>query len=227
MSISSKNKHKSFVTDLSSVSVPSSWLDAIDEAEVAILTVGSRTIVQSSHGGGVTIHGVRVVTACDLLLSHEGPVGIEGLVCVLDDEGVLHLKTGWAHIALVLTNIVLLVNSLHLQVLRLDCTLLGGRHGWVNGLAGLSWRAEVVVVRSFHTWGFFTVFSIRVVALLSVVAGSGVLAAQLPGILFEVEGQKFVELLCQLEDATEDKHFSVEDRGAVSTSWAWYIRVTW
>ena len=140
MSISSENIQVSLVAYLSAVTVSGSWLDSLYESEVRAFLEVTWAAAHAWHGCGVPLHIGRYVPvmhimASSLLFSHHGPVGVEALVCVLNDEGVLHLHAGWTDV-LVVPDVLLGDGGLDLDLWLLDAsTLLWGDSG-VDALPG-------------------------------------------------------------------------------------------
>jgi len=81
--IATEHKHVALLADLGAVTVPCCWLDAVDHSEMGGLLALGRAV---GHVGLL-----KVISLPQLSLAHLGVVGVEALVCILDDECVLHL----------------------------------------------------------------------------------------------------------------------------------------
>ena len=97
MSVTSENEHEPIITNLTRVTISSSWLNAWHNTEVALFV--SWAILQSGTVSLIlVVHvlQVKLTTSTHLSLSHLCVVSIKTFIGIFDDETVLHADTCWA-----------------------------------------------------------------------------------------------------------------------------------
>ena len=98
MSVASEDEHEPIITNLTRVTISSSWLNACNYSKVALCSVSWALLQSSAIALILVVHVLQVkLTTTHLSLSHLCVVCIEAFVSIFDDEAVLHADTCWTN----------------------------------------------------------------------------------------------------------------------------------
>jgi len=243
MSISTEHEEQTICTDLSNVAISCRWINSSNDAEVGIWHWWSswKSCTGSAHGV-VDAHCIRLTS--QFSLPHLLVIEIEGLISILNDEGITHSNWGWGCQSTLLL-VFGLGCSISLLLRRLSSSCLGGQLTW--RLSSFGGRSESVILfwlsqfgrrcassserfgsTHFETWRFvFTGPSVGHLISHSSVIAIPFLADYREFTSYKVVDEHLVQFLGKLQNTTENIHLTLTYVSTMSTS-CWRLRrVSW